>query len=76
MAEDKKESMRTEHCSYCGKEISLPNGFVPNDVDIVRAEKFDEQTGSFVVIKTVALLACNLCHHGFFKTRRSRKSKR
>lgn len=81
MAEDKKQEkspeLRQEQCSYCGQDIMLPIGFLPDDVDIVKAEKYDEATSSFVVIKMIALLACNICHHQMFRDRsKSRRRSR
>ena len=71
---DKKaEPLYKEECSYCGAEVVVPHGFMPKDLNKVRASRFDEKTGSFLVVKTVALLACSHCHHDMFTIKKSRR---
>ena len=73
---EKKPVEFKELCSYCGKEVVVPAGFMPNDVEEVKSEKYDEATGSFLVVKVIAFLACNLCHHDMFAAKRTRKARR
>lgn len=65
-----------EECSYCSAEVVVPDGFMPDDLEKVQAEKYDEKTGSFLVVKTVALLACTICHHNMFTIKKPRRTRR
>jgi len=76
MTDKIKRELLKEECSYCGQEITLPEGFMPDFIEKVESEKYDEKTGCFLVEKTVALLACGICHRKFFSIPTARKRRR
>jgi len=70
--EDKPKKQK-ERCSYCTAELLLPAGFVPKNVEKVTVRRHDEATGSFIMVKTIALLACQYCHEEMFDKAKPRK---
>jgi len=70
-----KSKKQKEWCSFCGREQSLPGDFIPSNIEVVTTEGYDPETGCFVVVKKIALLACKFCHQEMFSAKRMVKPK-
>lgn len=50
-------------CSFCGYDVKLPDDFIPKNVGGVKVEKFDEESGTMLVVSETVVLQCRLCRN-------------
>ncbi len=49
-------------CSFCGFDITVPDGFIPEDVKIgVVTEKMDAKSGAYLLIVNNPIIQCSEC---------------
>lgn len=49
-------------CSFCGFDVSVPDGFIPDDVTIgLVMEKTDPKTGLYLLIVNNPIVQCASC---------------
>jgi len=53
---------QTLACSFCGFDVAVPDGFVPNDVTIgLVTEKMDQKSGVYLLIVNSPIVQCASC---------------
>jgi len=53
---------QTLACSFCGFDVTVPDGFIPNDVKIgIVTEKMDQKSGVFLLIVNSPIVQCASC---------------
>lgn len=62
-------------CSYCGYDIEVPDDFVPDNVEEVVEERFDEKSGAFLLIERRPLIQCKFCRRDVLRDSRTLKPK-
>lgn len=49
-------------CSFCGFDVTVPDGFIPDDVKIgIVTEKMDQKSGVFLLIVNNPIVQCADC---------------
>ena len=63
-------------CSFCGFDIEVPDGFIPEDVKIgIVTEKMDQKTGVFLLIVNSPIVQCSTCRRDAVMSSRTVKPK-
>lgn len=53
---------QTLACSFCGFDVAVPDGFIPNDVTIgLVTEKMDQKSGVYLLIVNTPIVQCAAC---------------
>lgn len=63
-------------CSFCGFDVTVPDGFIPEDVKIgIVTEKMDQKTGVFLLIVNNPIVQCAQCRRDAVMTSKTVKPK-